>query len=70
MPDRRPDLSYRQRRAAQERLQIEPPAPEGRRLVVNEPRVFWAQRLDVIELGEKRRLLVADELRETERTHE
>jgi hypothetical protein len=62
MADGRACLGDRQRRAPQERLEVQPTTTKAGRVVVNEPGFLGLLRTNVVELGEERGFLVTDEL--------
>src|SRR4051794_30706310 len=61
------DLRDGQRCPPEKRFEIEASAPEAWRIVVDEPRLLGPERLDVVEVGEEGRFLIANELGQTER---
>ena len=70
MSDGRADLGDGQGSTSQECLEVEAPAAEARRIVVDKLRVLGPQRLDGVQVGEERRFLVSDQLGETKCANE
>src|SRR6266511_1157194 len=63
-------LGCRQRRLADQRLEVQPAAPEPWGRVEDEGGVLRAQRLHVVQLGEEGRLLLAHQLGGADHPHE